>query len=200
MPVPDYGAAPLAKFFLLCRLLSLIAMIAIVGMTANFVATIVSHNFEPPKEVVGALSITCIATLYTLLSIPFFYAQASLGLFIMTGIDGLLLLAFLVISIVFGRPLSYLNCYSLPTMSLSAEATNAAAWAQSLTSNVGKIGARLGLWSWAGASKVVCFQTKAIWGLCIALCILFTCTCLILPTLFFKNKKKMNALQAKVVV
>ncbi|TKX23401.1 hypothetical protein C1H76_4469 [Elsinoe australis] len=200
MPVPDYGAAPLAKCFLLCRLLSLIAMIAIVGMTANFVAMIVSQNYEPPKEVIGALSVTCIATFYTLISIPFFYAQANLGLFIMTGIDGLLLLAFLVVAIVFGRPLSYLNCYTLPNISAAAEAANGAAWAQSLASNMGKSGARLGFWSWAGASKVICFQTKSIWGMCIALCILFTCTCLILPTLFFKNKKKMNALSAKVVV
>jgi len=57
MAVPDYGARPLAKFFLLVRGLSLIAMIAIVGMTANFVSEIVSTNVEPPREVVGALSI-----------------------------------------------------------------------------------------------------------------------------------------------
>ena len=57
MPVPNYGALPLAKFWLLCRGLSLIAMIAIVGMTANFVSEIVSTNFAPPKEVIGALSI-----------------------------------------------------------------------------------------------------------------------------------------------
>lgn len=57
MPVPDYGAAPLAKTFLLVRGLSLIAMIAIVGMTANFVSQIVSSNIEPPKEIVGTLVI-----------------------------------------------------------------------------------------------------------------------------------------------
>lgn len=57
MPVPDYGAAPLAKTFMLMRGLSGVAMIAIVGMTANFVAQIVSTNVDPPREVVATLSI-----------------------------------------------------------------------------------------------------------------------------------------------
>jgi len=57
MPVPDYGALPLAKFFLLCRMLSLIAMASIVGITADFVSEIVSTNLAPPREVVAALTI-----------------------------------------------------------------------------------------------------------------------------------------------
>lgn len=39
------------------RGLSLVAMIAIVGMTANFVAEIVSTNVDAPREIVGTLSI-----------------------------------------------------------------------------------------------------------------------------------------------
>ena len=62
MPVPSYGALPLAKFFLLVRAPSLIAMVAIVGMTANFVSEIVSTNLDPPREVVGALSIVSTTT------------------------------------------------------------------------------------------------------------------------------------------
>ena len=62
MPVPSYGALPLAKFFLLVRATSLIAMVAIVGMTANFVSEIVSTNLDPPREVVGALSIVSTTT------------------------------------------------------------------------------------------------------------------------------------------
>lgn len=57
MAVPDYGAAPLAKFFLMVRILSLIAMVCIVGITANFVSEIVSTNVEPPREVVATLAI-----------------------------------------------------------------------------------------------------------------------------------------------
>lgn len=57
MPLPSYGAAPLSKTFALVRVLQVIAMIAIVGMTANFISQIVSSNIEPPKEFVGTLSI-----------------------------------------------------------------------------------------------------------------------------------------------
>lgn len=55
MPVPSYGAAPLAKTFVMVRGLSLIAMVSIIGLTANFVSEIVATNIEPPKEIVGTL-------------------------------------------------------------------------------------------------------------------------------------------------
>lgn len=57
MPIPDYGALPLAKTFLIVRGLSLVAMVGIVGMTANFVSEIVSTNVSPPQEIIGTLSI-----------------------------------------------------------------------------------------------------------------------------------------------
>lgn len=57
MPVPEYGAAPLAKTFMLVRGLSLLAMICIVGLTANFVSEIVSTDVDPPREIVGTLVI-----------------------------------------------------------------------------------------------------------------------------------------------
>lgn len=59
MPVPEYGALPLAKTFLYVRGLSLIAMVGIVGMTANFVSEIVSTGVSPPEEIVGTLSVVC---------------------------------------------------------------------------------------------------------------------------------------------
>lgn len=35
-------------------------MIGIVGLTANFVAVINGSGIEPPKEIVGTLSIVCV--------------------------------------------------------------------------------------------------------------------------------------------
>jgi hypothetical protein len=32
---------------------------------------------------------------------------------------------------------------------------------------------KVNYWVWAGASKTTCYEMKAIWGLSIALCILF---------------------------
>lgn len=57
MAIPDYGAAPLAKTFMLMRALSLLAMVCVVGLTANFVSEIVSTNVDPPREIVGTLVI-----------------------------------------------------------------------------------------------------------------------------------------------
>jgi hypothetical protein len=57
MPVPSYGALPLSETFLCIRGLSLVAMTGIVGLTANFVAAINSVGIEPPREIVGTLSI-----------------------------------------------------------------------------------------------------------------------------------------------
>lgn len=59
MPVPSYGALPLSETFLCIRGLSLVAMVGIVGLTANFVAAINSVGIEPPRDIVGTLSIVC---------------------------------------------------------------------------------------------------------------------------------------------
>ncbi|KAK4554172.1 hypothetical protein LTR86_008699 [Recurvomyces mirabilis] len=189
MPIPDYGAAPLAKTFMLTRGLALFAMVCIVGLTANFVSEIVSTNTDPPREVIATLTITCLAALYCLISIPFFYARANLGLFIMAGLDALLCLAFAIVSIVLGRPLSFLNCAVIANADAAANAQSASAFTQSLASNLGKSGSILGLGNWAGSTKVNCYETKALWGLCISCCILFTCSSLILPTLWLKAKR-----------
>ncbi|KAK5006986.1 hypothetical protein LTR28_005813 [Elasticomyces elasticus] len=169
MQIPSYGAAPLSAIFLIVRVLSFLSMVIIVGITANFVSEIVSTNIEPPKEIVGTLSVTSIAALYTLLSLPFFWAQANIGLFVMSAIDSLLLLAFIVVAVVLGKPLSFLNCIIIGDASAAANAASAAAFTQSIATNLGKSGSALGLGSWAGSTRVNCFETKAIWGCSIAL-------------------------------
>ena len=88
----------------------------------------------------------------------------------MTGIDGLLLIAFVVISVVLGKPVSFLNCITLPKGSSTQDAQGTAAWVASLVANVKAAGkGTVGLWAWAGSTRVNCYETKAIWGLCIAL-------------------------------
>jgi hypothetical protein len=57
MAIPDYGAAPLAKTFILARGISIVSMIAIIGMTADFVAQIVSSDRTVPQEIIGTLII-----------------------------------------------------------------------------------------------------------------------------------------------
>ena len=60
MPVPSYGAAPISKLFLLVRMMQVLSMIIIIGITANFIGNIVSTGVEPPKEFVGTISVVCL--------------------------------------------------------------------------------------------------------------------------------------------
>ncbi|KAF2119750.1 hypothetical protein BDV96DRAFT_352174 [Lophiotrema nucula] len=189
MPAPAYGAMPLSKTFLLVRVLQVIAMLIIISITANLVSLIVQTGVEPPKEVVGTLSVTCIATLYILVSIAFYWSEANLGLLVMSGVDSLLLIAFIVVAVTVGKPVSFLNCYVIGKTSKEVEASSAYAFTVSVANNINKMGDKLGLAAWAGTTKSNCFQVKAVWGLGIALCILFTTSCVLLPTLFYKNKK-----------
>ncbi|KAF2859009.1 hypothetical protein K470DRAFT_259289 [Piedraia hortae CBS 480.64] len=187
--VPAYGAAPLAKTFVVTRGLSLIAIICIVGLTANFVSQIVGSNVDPPHEIVGTLVITCMAGLYCFISVPYFYSNANVGLLVMTGLDLCLWLSFVVISLVLGKPISFLQCQTLPNISAAANAQLSSAYTLSLASNLGKSGSTLGLQNWAGSTRVNCYETKALWGLCIALAILYTCSSIILPTLWYKARR-----------
>ena len=135
------------------------------------------------------LSQTCIAAFYCFISIPLFYARANLGLLIMTAIDSGLLLAFIIIAVCVGKPLSFLNCSVIASASDAADAQTASAFAQSLHGNINLSGARLGLEKWAASTKMNCYETKSIWGMSIGLCILFSCSVMILPTLWFKARK-----------
>jgi len=87
----------------------------------------------------------------------------------MASLDSALLLSFGIVSIVFGKPLSFLNCTAVPTADAAANAAATAAWLSSVAANMGKSGSALGLPAWAGSTRINCYETKAIWGLCIAL-------------------------------
>jgi len=82
------------------------------------------------------------------------------------GVDGMLLIAFSVVAIVVGRPLSYLNCQVIGSNSVAESAAQLnAELKQSLHENGGHV-----VYSnWIGASRTVCYEMKAIWGLSIAL-------------------------------
>lgn len=55
MAGPDYGA--LGATFKVTRALQAVSMIAIIGMTANFIAEMVSSNVAPPNVLIGTLSV-----------------------------------------------------------------------------------------------------------------------------------------------
>lgn len=189
MPVPSYNAMPLSKMFLAVRVLQAISMIVVIGICSNFVQMIVTTGVEPPKEFVGTLSVTCIAALYIIVSVGYYWSHANLGLLVMAGVDSLLLLAFIVCAVTLGKPVSYLNCYIVGKTDAEIEAMSAYAFVTATAQNLGTNGSILDLRHWAGVTQSNCFQAKTVWGMAIALCILFTTSCALLPTLWYKNKK-----------
>jgi hypothetical protein len=142
-----------------------------------------------------------------MVSIGYYWSFANLGLLVMAAIDSLLLIAFIVCAVTLGKPMSFLNCYVIDKASYEVDAASAYAFVQSTRQNLNTMGSGLDLSHWAGATKSNCFQAKTIMGLSIALwyvlftfpccrmdanwcsSILFTTSTVLLPTLWYKNKK-----------
>jgi hypothetical protein len=141
-----------------------------------------------------------------MVSVGYYWSYANLGLLVMTGVDSLLLIAFIVCAVTLGKPMSFLNCYVIGKSSQDVDAQYAYAFVTATAQNLNTSGSSLDLRHWAGVTRTNCFQAKAVWGMAIALwyvhsyrnshdyllilySILFTTSCALLPTLWYKNKK-----------
>jgi hypothetical protein len=127
--------------------------------------------------------------MYCFISLPFFYSHANLGLLIMAAIDGMLLIAFIIVSVVLGKPVSYLDCMVIGNSDAAGNAQSAVQFAQSLASSLNDGSGTLMLSNWASNTRTNCLETKAVWGLTIALSVCFSISSLILPSLWFKARK-----------
>ena len=99
----------------------------------------------------------------------YYYSDANLGLLVMAGADSFLLIAFIVVAVTVGKPVSYLNCYVIGKTSTEVDAAYAYAFTTSVKNNLNQMGDKLGLGRWAGVTKSNCFQVKTVWGLAIAM-------------------------------
>jgi len=81
----------------------------------------------------------------------------------MAGFDFLILIAFIVVSVSVGRPVSYMNCYH--PFDRPGEISNTGQILSEVMSHLGATGLKY----WAHLNKSNCFETKAIWGFGIAL-------------------------------
>ncbi|PQE20216.1 membrane-associating domain-containing protein [Rutstroemia sp. NJR-2017a BBW] len=176
MPFPkNYGA--LGASFTISRILQAVCLIAILGMTANFIGEINAVDQVPPQVLVGTLSVVCIAVLYVVISY-ILYFDSMLPFLVSTGADSLFLIALIVVAVTVGKPLSYLDCPALPNDGVTA------AFLDSALANLSKIN----YWVWAGAAKTTCYELKAVWGFSIALCVLFAFSSIISACLWKKQK------------
>ena len=82
-------------------------------------------------------------------------------------IDGLLLIALIVVAVVVGQPLTYLNCLAIGNPSTAGnqyEFTSALG-----TSSVQNPASAFDLATWADSSEQTCLEIKGVWGLDISL-------------------------------
>ncbi|KAJ0420372.1 hypothetical protein BJY00DRAFT_313043 [Aspergillus carlsbadensis] len=175
--MPRYGA--LGATFLLARIIQACSLIAIIGLTANFIAEIVRYDAKPPGIFIGTITVTCIAVIYTIITTILFIDD--ILPFLASGIlDTLILIAVIVVAVIMGRPLSYLECAEIGS---GNEISSAYTFATHLSSYLRNLSGEVDYRSWVGTSKGVCLEAKSIWGLSIAMCIMFffsgiCCACL----------------------
>ncbi|KAF7592125.1 hypothetical protein BBP40_000673 [Aspergillus hancockii] len=163
--MPKYGV--LGATFLIARILQACCLIAIIGLTANFIAEIVNSNLTPPSIFIGTITVTCIAAIYCIITTILFLDN--ILPFLASAIaDFLFLIAVIVVAVIIGRPLSYLQCEKIAAVADNFD--SAYAFATKLSSYLANLDGTLQYGSLIGASKGVCLEAKSIWGLSIALC------------------------------
>jgi len=168
MAGPDYGA--LGATFKCVRALQAASLITVIGMTANFISETVSANQTPPSVLIGTISVTCIAVIYCVITFILFLDDI-LPFLLNTVADSLLLIALIVVAVTVGKPLSYLDCQIINT---GDNVSSAYEFTTALGGSLNENGGLLDFNDWIGATKTNCLEMKAIWGLSIALCVLFS--------------------------
>lgn len=183
-----YGA--LGATFQIARIVQACSLIAIIGLTANFIAEIVSKNATPPSVFIGTITVvrsahshththmphpqtvltepdqTCIAVIYCAISFILFLDDI-LPFLASAVMDALVLVAVIVVAVVIGKPLSYLECDVIGD--LTGDGSSAYAFATSLDNYLDHLGGKVDYKNWIAASRGVCLEAKSIWGLSIAL-------------------------------
>ncbi|TQV96308.1 membrane-associatingdomain-containing protein [Cordyceps javanica] len=160
---PALGALGLT--FTVMRVMQFIGLVVIIGLSSSFVADIVASSYAAPPALIGTLVIACLAEVYVIISY-ILYWDSLLPLLIATAADLLCLVAGIVVACVVGKPVSYLDCEAFPGKG------NTAVFLNSLFANVKRVEGNT--FEWVAASKPSCLQLKAIWGISIAMCALFT--------------------------
>ncbi|EAW10964.1 uncharacterized protein ACLA_066000 [Aspergillus clavatus NRRL 1] len=163
-----YGA--LGATFQIARIVQACSLIAIIGLTANFISEIVSRKATPPSAFIGTIAVTCIAVIYCIIT-SILFLDNILPFLASAALDTLFLVAVIVVAVVLGRPLSYLQCDVIGD--LTSAGSSAYAFATSLNNYLDHLDGTVDYRNWIAASRGVCLEAKSIWGLSIALCILF---------------------------
>jgi hypothetical protein len=189
---PRLGA--LGATFTAMRAMEFISLIAVIGLTANFVNDIVNAGQSPPEYLTGTLvvvsslmSISCIAAVYVCVTYLLYY-DAMLPFVYAAAADGAILIALAVVSVVIGRPVSFLSCEAIMASNTGSAASFFASLAWILPGQEGL---------WAAGDRGSCFQVKAVWGLAIALCVMFAFSTMVTACLW-RRLRTIAVMEARV--
>jgi hypothetical protein len=107
---------------------------------------------------------------------------------LVTGcLDGLLLIASIVVASLVGKPLSMLNCAALPASSSFTSTTFFSSTGSAVRSST--ITRTLAYKTFVSLDQPTCYEIKAVWGLAIALCVLFAFSALVCIGLWHRIRR-----------
>lgn len=151
------------------RLLSVIALLAIIGLAVGFTSQINKASLAPPAQLTGAIIISGTALFWVLLSFTA-YDDTHFPYMATAIVDTVLLIVFVVVVIILTGQVSKTDCSTLPTASGDGAGNGT-------------------LSSLAATDQMTCFKLKGTWGISIAVCILFLLSALA-AAFMFRSKRK----------
>ncbi|RYP02721.1 hypothetical protein DL764_005651 [Monosporascus ibericus] len=193
---PQLGA--LGVTFTAMRLMQFASLIAAIGLVANSIDEITSSQLAVPKVLVGTITVASLAVLYVMVSYILYY-DSLLPLLIAVASDFAMLIAFIVVAATSGKNLNLLECSALaPPPDRSGQSQTVTFTSVSVPPASSESGnyygnnsnGNNGIYSYARRQAPVlkptvdyisfvaqdqphCYEIKAVWGLSIALCVLF---------------------------
>jgi hypothetical protein len=112
------------------------------------------------------------------------YYDNMLPLLVAGCLDGMLLIASIVVASLIGKPLSMLNCAALPvTSSLTTPFFTSTPAARSIITKT------VAYPTFVALDQPTCYEIKAVWGLAIALCVLFAFSALVCVGLWHRLRR-----------
>ncbi len=132
------------------------------------------------------------AVIYIVITYILYYDNM-LPLLVAGCLDGLLLIASIVVASLVGKPLSMLNCAALPASS-SLTTPFLASTSPVRTSVITKT---VSYTTFVALDQPTCYEIKAVWGLAIAVCVLFAFSTLVCIGLWHRLRREASPSQPK---
>jgi len=186
MGIKEHGYYGFA--FVGSRPTQIVSLIAVIGMVGNFIAEIAKTKQRAPPELIGTIVMSCITILWTILSVTA-YDDDHIPYLATCAIDIVLLIPFIVFAALLGNPLSIVSCGDLPKATSTLNTTVIL-----LQSSPNKLpGSVMTLTNFVDAEQTLCYESMAVWGLLIALCVLFAVSAFAAGLLFIGKRRLQRA-------